>query len=804
LLLILLLALVLRFCCLDAQSLWNDEGTSVAVAQRDVATIVRDAAHDIHPPFYYLLLHGWVRLLGTTETAVRSLSAFLGVILVAVTCGLGRLLVGQGPGLLAALLVAINPFQVYYSQEARMYVLLALLTAGSVWALASLASLSGQPAPHERRPVGPLRGPALTWTALILLEAAGLYTHYSFAFIILVLNLAYTLWMVVTWRTDPSVGRVLNWLLSQVAVVLLYLPWLSTAIRQLTTWPKPAQPTALGPALVDSWRWLVLGPTARAGPVDLLLIVVALLATAGALRLGMGQAERFTPRPSWSALLLLLWLGLPLLLIFVLGLYREAYLKFLLVTTPSISLMLASALFIPRSPASTALAQHQQPSILIARLPDYLLRTVQLLALLLIIVASILALRSYFADPAYARDDYRGIAAYIDAAGQPGDAVLLNAPGQKEVFGYYYHGNLPVYPLPKSRPLDPAESVAALEELSLPGATLFCVFWATDESDPGRFIEGWLDTHAYKALDSWHGNVRLVLYAVPKRTPYTPDRTLGVPLGSAETGDEITLLGYSLLEGRLAAGEIAQTTLFWRADRIPSQRYKVFLHLLDLGNQIVGQRDTEPGSGVRPTTLWEAGEIVVDNYGVPIHPATPPGSVRLEVGIYDPVTGQRLTTTEGESQVWLDPLEVLRPAAPAPVAALGMQHSAGASYGELTLLGYDMHKLGFAHQPDASLQPGNVLHVNLYWRAESQPRSDWRIVLVLEDTEDREWAAFAVEPVGGYPTSEWLDGDVWRGQFNLTVPAGAPPGRYRLQVQPIDPGGQATEPFQSVPFNVTP
>ena len=135
--LILLLALVLRFHRLDAQSLWNDEGTSVAVAQRDLVTIARDAAHDIHPPLYYWLLSGWVRLLGTSEAAVRSLSVLLGVALVALTYALGQLLRPQGErwaGLAATLFAAINPFQVYYSQEARMYMLLAVWSALAFYA----------------------------------------------------------------------------------------------------------------------------------------------------------------------------------------------------------------------------------------------------------------------------------------------------------------------------------------------------------------------------------------------------------------------------------------------------------------------------------------------------------------------------------------------------------------------------------------------------------------------------------------------------------------------------------------------
>jgi mannosyltransferase len=779
LLLVVLLALGLRFYCLDAQSLWNDEGTSVAVAQRDLGTIARDAAHDIHPPLYYWLLNGWVRLFGTGEVAVRSLSALLGVALVALTYALGRLLVGQWIGLGAGFLAAIHPFQVYYAQEARMYMLLGVLTAGVIWMLARLLE----------------RGSLLTWAALVLLEAAGLYTHYSFVFIILVLNLAYALWLLFAWRSEAVWLRALNWVLSQVAVVLLFLPWLPTAIQQVTTWPTPAQAAQFFPALADTWRWLVLGPTIGTGEVVIPLCVAALLVVVGILALGKGWLGKRALEGKWILVLLVLWLGLPVILMFALGLYREAYLKFLLVTTPPVTLLLACGLVVPYPLLS------RLPSR-VSRFALPVLRFVQLLAALLILVPTIRTLRNYYTDPAYARDGYRDIAAYIHAVGKPGDAVVLNAPGQQDVFGYYYSGSLPVYPLPESRPLDPGATGSALAEAVRPGGKVFCVLWATDESDPQRFVEGWLDAHAYKALDSWYGNVRLAVYAVPEQTPDAPEHILDARLQDAETGDEITLVGYSLVDDQLAAGDIAQITLFWRVNQTPVQRYKVFLHVLDGSNHIVGQRDAEPGGGVQLTTLWQPGEMVVDNYGLPIHPATPPGQYRVEVGMYSVETGQRLVTFEGESQVWLAPLAVVRPSAPAPIAALGMQHTADSEVDGLTLLGYDLHKLGFAHQPDAPLHPEDVLHVNLYWRAVEPLSSDWQVAIDLVDAEGAGWVGLTAEPVGGYSTSHWQSGDVWRGQFNLRIPGGAPAGRYRLRMQTLAPNGVSPEPFLSVPLTI--
>ncbi len=770
LLLLLLLAWFLRLYRLGNQSLWNDEGTSVAMAQRDLTTIARDAAQDIHPPLYYWLLSGWVRLVGTREFAVRSLSALLGVILVALTGAAGRLLVGRSAGWVAAFLAAVSPFQVYYSQEARMYMLSAVLATAAIVMLVRL-----QQAESFRALCG-----------LVLFEAAGLYTHYSFVFIILVLNLAWVLGQGLTGQ--PSARKRLgNWLLSQAVVVLLYLPWLPAAIRQVSTWPHPSQPVQLGLALGHTWRWVLFGPVTETAWPILSLAGVVMLAGVFCLQQGWLGPTRFLRR--WQLGLLVTWIGLPVLLMFALSLYREAYLKFLLVTTPAIGLLLACGLL------GRPLAW-PRPAVVAWRWG-------QVFGFLILSYASVFMLWNYYTDPRYARDDYRGITAYIEAVGRPGDAILLNAPGQQEVFAYYYQGDLPVVPLPTSRPLDPEATESALRELAQPDRQIFAVLWATDESDPDRFIEGWLDTHTYKALDSWYGNVRLVVYAVPERIPTAPERRLDVRLWNPDTRDEVMLVGYGVQKDQVRAGDIAQITLFWRAERSLERRYKVFLHVLDGGNHIVSQHDAEPGGGVRLTTLWTPGEMVPDHYGLPIHPATPPSEYRLEVGMYDGETGQRLVTSDGQSQVWLEPLTIQRPLSPAPLASLGMQHLKGADWGPFRLLGYDLYRLGFAHQPEAPLHPGDVVQVNLYWLAGTQPKGDWQIEIALVDADGHPQSRLVGELVEGYPTSRWQEGDVWRGLFHLPIPDQAPQGRYRVQVRPLPPEGVAPEPFRTEPFVVS-
>jgi hypothetical protein len=411
--------------------------------------------------------------------------------------------------------------------------------------------------------------------------------------------------------------------------------------------------------------------------------------------------------------------------------------------------------------------------------------------LIFISVASNTSLQNYYFDPQYARDDYRGIAQYISALGKKGDAILLNAPNQWEIFTYYYKGDLPVYPLPRSRPLDEAQTTEELTEIAAKHDRIFAVLWAVDESDPSRFVEGWLAERTYKVLDTWYGGVRLAIYAVPLALPTEVQNPL-----DAKLGDEIALLGYSLLTSEVEAGDILPITLFWQALAQPKERYKVFVHVLDEAGHIVGQWDSEPGGGLNLTTLWQPGETVADNYGVLIRPGTPPGLHRIEVGMYSPISGQRLTVGQG-GQAWsdhlvLDSIEVLRPSRPPSLIALKMQHEVGINYDDLVLLGYNLYKLGYEHQPAEPLHPGDVLHLDLYWRAFRVPQNDWQLTLQLIDNRGNILATQQARPASvDYPTTAWKVGEVVRGQYDIFIPPRAPKGSYRLTGRLARlPGGQ--------------
>jgi len=457
-------------------------------------------------------------------------------------------------------------------------------------------------------------------------------------------------------------------------------------------------------------------------------------------------------------------------MMYALSLWRPAYRpKFFLVGSPAFSLILAQGII--------QLSKVTSSRYLLTRYP------LPIACLVFISLASNSSLQNYYFDPQYARDDYRGIAQYISALEEPGDGIILNAPNQWEIFTYYYKGGSPIYPLPRSRPPDETQTVEELTEIAAKHARIFVVLWAVDESDPGRFVEGWLAEHAHKAVDTWYGNVRLAIYAVPTTLPQEFQNPLDV-----ELGDEIALLGYNLLTYEVEAGDILPLTLFWQARVQPKERYKVFIHVLDEVGHIVGQHDGEPGDGMRITTIWQPGETIADNYGILIRPGTPPGQHQIVVGMYNATSGQRLPVTEGGQaqgdHLLLGSIEVLRPSKPPSPIALKMQHQVGIQYDDLILLGYNLYKLGYEHRPSEPIHPGDIVHLDLYWRAFRVPQDDWQLTLQLIDNRGNIWASQQARPASvDYPTTEWEHGEIVRGQYNIFIPPEAPKGSYRLRGQ---------------------
>jgi hypothetical protein len=115
--------------------------------------------------------------------------------------------------------------------------------------------------------------------------------------------------------------------------------------------------------------------------------------------------------------------------------------------------------------------------------------------------------------------------------------------------------------------------------------------------------------------------------------------------------NKVTLIGYKVDEAELGPGEEIRLTLYWRAEGEMGTDYTVFTHLIDEEGNIWGQMDSQPLQGDYPTSFWDIGEVIEDEYILAINEDAPAGLYRLEVGMYELATRQRLPVLGDDGEV---------------------------------------------------------------------------------------------------------------------------------------------------------
>ncbi|MDP2937569.1 MAG: glycosyltransferase family 39 protein [Dehalococcoidia bacterium] len=799
---VLLLAFALRAFRLDGQSLWYDEGNSAALATRSISQIVSGAAADIHPPLYYILLSWWSQIGGASEFSLRFLSVVFGLLLVAVIYKLGQKLFLSQAGLAAAGIAAVSPFLVYYSQEARMYAQGAFLCA--------LAGLFFVKALEKDR----------YWPAYTLTATAALYTQYYALGVILAFNVFFVLALM--WRSERSLW--LRWLVANLMVAALYLPWLPALLSQAAMWPRSGLPLTMGydpvATVIFLAPLLILGPSPFGDPVAFILnyfnlaLVTAVLAVFAiawpALGRGLNKGQSDGVRP-WSGYWLIFCVPVVSWLVLLAPFWRPDLdvfnPKFLIFALPWfyiwIGLGTVSLTCAGRRLFQMLLLPFNRRRRTILQIPWFIpIILPTSLALFFLVQGAAVAFQRYYTGNAsfqYNRGDHRSLASYIETQGQQGDAIILNAPGQTEIFGYYYQGQTPILPMPRQRPLDQDATGQELESLVSTYGRIWLVLWGQRESDPRDFIERWLDGRVYKTADRWFRGVRLVLYAVPRtgqehRLLLEAEveglarlAAVGVPGVSEATGDVLV---------KAPAGSLLPLTLYWEALSSTPQPYKVFVHLLGPNATLWGQHDAEPAGGSRPTTGWHAGETIADKHGLLIPPGTPPGKYEVEVGLYDPNTGRRLPIYNRARQAVDDRLvfryvEVLKQSPPPAREVLDVEKVVDARFQDIGLLGYEFFKLG-TERGILDFHGGDIAHLALFWRAESAPKAVYPIRVAILNASGREEGVYTGTADSSYPPGRWDAGEVVRDVYK--IPLLVQPGTYRLAAYVAGPTGSPITP----------
>jgi mannosyltransferase len=244
---------------------WIDEGLSVGIADRPLTDIPGALRQDGSPPLYYLVLHLWTAVFGTSEPAVRGFSLLCATLAIPVAWWAARALFGSRAGWMAAVLAATNPFLTQYAQEGRMYALVALM--GLVACAAFGRAFTGAVEAGDRR----------LWAAALAVSLAlEMYTHNWALFFAASLG---GVWIVLVWRAEDAARRQLlrTGLIAFGGALLLYLPWVPTMLYQVAhtgaPWSSaPSLSALLGVPgkLLGTMAQGVLALTAGAGVAALL------------------------------------------------------------------------------------------------------------------------------------------------------------------------------------------------------------------------------------------------------------------------------------------------------------------------------------------------------------------------------------------------------------------------------------------------------------------------------------------------------------------------------------------------------
>jgi uncharacterized membrane protein len=752
-----------RIWRLGYQSLWLDEALTVVFSRpslRDVLNIL--VTQDLHPPLYYLALHFWMKVAGSSEFSARFLSVIGGVSAVPATYILGVTLFKQQHsevstkqyldrgvqiGLLAALLVAVSPFLVYYSQEARMYSALAtfgVLSTVSLWKLIHT---------KNRR-----------WFAsYVAWSLAVMYTQYFGAFVV-AFQAVYLLGIASRSRRSARLG------LAAIAVTAVgYVPWLYGAYRQLQRlvdipdfWKGDFQ---LSYMLTHIFAAFALGRFAVIAQMPIVAAVALVVVLAGvsflvwrALRRGGGE------------LYVLAYLVIPLALLYAIVARNPKFTeRYLIMIAPPFYLVFALGLVSVGRWATTA----RRTSVRLGSLGLTALFGIGLVAV------SISQLIQIYDGPGYRKDDNRGAIQYIEQHAQPGDVAMLMM-NTYQAYVYYSTGTVPWEPLQPGDRIDAAAE--GLNRIASGHSRLWVLLWNPEWADPTNWVRQSLN-RAYRRLPVTQefAGLGLELYEIDPAYSFSVKTAPDVP-ESVNFGNKFQLQGYDLPELVVPAGERGRITLYWDAPVQPAYDYIVSIRLTD-GRFYWWRHDDRPAAFNYPTTSWRVGQVVAGQREFEVPIGTPPGTYSLEIGVYGQGIGSDLNILrEGKipsgTGAKIATIQVVSAPVPPDLTRLALPGQVNLrANAELRLIGSVVQT--------SRVPRGGPVDVTIWWQAVTRPTSDYDVRISINNGAYRHEVVTERPAGGSYPTGEWGSAEVIADKHRFVIPPDAPPGLTRLTAQLI-------------------
>jgi len=566
-------------------------------------TLNRIATIDPQPPLAYAVYHLWGQWVGQDEHTIRFLPALINTLGIPALYALGKRLGGQRVGLLAALLWALHPAQIWHAQDARNYALWGAASPIALWL--ALRALDRQ------RPVD--------W--ILYISAAGItaYLYYLELFVIAALN---GVVLLTRWRDR---GLLIRWIGAQIVIAAALAVWF---LQERLLFGSGYGGTAgtFEPLRLLTWFLpsLTFGETLPADWMTALALPIVIGCTAALI--GLSRCD------TRSALLLGALLVLPLIGIAIVSTRLNV--------------------FVPRYVLSASLPIILLISYAIVML-DRVLRPTGVVLLGAVVLVSLISLNNHYFRSDYAKSPrWDALTEYLAQSAAPTD-IILNTSA--DIAYAFYHQQAGVPASFEDLPAQPRETAASIQGRlnAITGGIWIVADTAADWPNRGA-VEAWLVTERQPIVQTRIAGMRAE-YWLPFPTPPTE-----LPL--AEFDGAAELLSAAVLPPPGPGGDLTVYAL-WRPLAQTSSDLKIFVHGLGeaptpAGSPLWTQDDQFPGDGAYSSRTWQPDAVFRDIYRLPTA-GLPSGTYQIAIGLYDAVTGTRIRTSTGADVV--QPLQFTLP-----------------------------------------------------------------------------------------------------------------------------------------------
>lgn len=446
--LILTAGLILRVFKLD-QSLWLDEAINVTfVKNLNLKSLIFEyAIGDFHPPLYHIFLRGWVLLFGTSEIAVRLPSVILGLATVYVAYLICRKLFEEKTALISATLIATSPLHIYYSQEARMYMLAAFFASLSVYFFVSILK----------------KETLVSWFGFVASTTLMLYSDYL-PYLLLPAYVSYLL----IFKNNIHKSALKTFIPAFILILVLVSPWFLVFPKQLAAGLSAASMSPAWAAVVGSSQAkdllvafvkFVIGRISN----DNNLVYALLFAPAGVIFAFLLTLSFF--RMNYGRAFLWFFLLVPTLSAFLISFFVPVFAYFRLIfVLPAFYILIAV-------------------SINLVNWPKF-----NRFFLTLVLAINLISLGIYFSNTKFQRENWKGATAYLHSAAANDSIVLFEASDPFSPFDYYNNGRVKAYGALESFTANQKEVATKVDSLTQNARKVFLFQYLSQITDPEGLV----------------------------------------------------------------------------------------------------------------------------------------------------------------------------------------------------------------------------------------------------------------------------------------------------------------------------